>query len=174
MAHNSFFPSKDREEHYMDYISEYFSKKKQNEKIVKTLPIEEQVVWLEFLTQSDTAESSAERQNRRKTVSLDYSLTDEKNNHKTTVLDLLVDNSPTALDTIIHRDEEDFITSLLPKLDLILNELDEVDKNIILLYFENEKAPSYRSMGHELDMDYRKIQRRIPHIMEYIKDKLRQ
>lgn len=157
----------------MDYISEYFSKKKQNEKIVKTLPIEEQSVWLEFLTQSDTAESSAERQNRRKTVSLDYSLIDEKNKHETTVLDLLVDDSPTALDSIILKEEEDFITGLLPKLDLILDELDEVDKNIILLYFKNEKIPSYRSMGRQLNMDYRKIQRRIPHIMKYIEDRLK-
>ncbi|HEP1464507.1 hypothetical protein [Streptococcus pyogenes] len=158
----------------MDYISEYFSKKKQNEKLIKTLPIKEQAVWLEFLTQSDTVESSAERKNRRKTVSLDYSLTDEKNGHDTTVLDLLVDNSPTALETIVHMEEKDFIASLLPKLSSILDELDEVDKNIILLYFENEKIPSYRSMGRQLNMDYRKIQRRIPHIMKFIEDRLKQ
>ncbi|MCO4493919.1 hypothetical protein QSV38_07775 [Streptococcus parasuis] len=157
----------------MEYISEYYSKKKQNETIVKTLTIEEQIFWLEFLKQSDTAESSAERRHRRKTVSLDYSLTNENDNQVTTVLDLLIDNSPTALETIIHREENDFITCLLPKLSLILDELDEVDKNIILLYFENEKIPSYRSMGRQLNMDYRKIQRRIPHIMKYIEDRLK-
>lgn len=80
----------------MDYISEYYSKKKQNETIVNTLPIEEQIFWLEFLKQSDTAESSAERRYRRKTVSLDYPLTNENDNQVTTVLDLLIDNSPTA------------------------------------------------------------------------------
>ena len=158
----------------MNYISEYFSKKKQNERLVKTLPLEEQELWLKFLTQTDTAESSAERQNRRKTVSLDYSLTNDKNNHETTVLDLLVDNSPTALETIIHMEEEDFITSLLPKLGSVLDELDEADKDIILLYFEDEKTPSYRSMGRQLNMDYRKIQRRIPHIMKFIEDRLKQ
>jgi len=42
------------------------------------------------------------------------------------------------------------------------------------IYFENEQAPSYRSMGRKLNMDYRKIQRRIPNIMEYIEDKLKQ
>ncbi|MFR8557185.1 MAG: hypothetical protein ACLVDO_08415, partial [Streptococcus thermophilus] len=68
---------------------------------------------------------------------------------------------------------EDFIASLLPKLSSILDELHEVDKNIILLYFENEKIPSYRSMGRQLNMDYRKIQRRIPHIMKFIEDRLK-
>ena len=110
----------------MDYISEYYSKKKQNETIVNTLPIEEQILWLEFLKQSDTAESSAERRYRRKTVSLDYPLTNENDNQVTTVLDLLIDNSPTPLETIIHREENDFITCLLPKLSLILDELDAV------------------------------------------------
>lgn len=169
----SFRPRTERKQN-MNYIDEYISRKKQNEKLIKKLPLEEQSFWLEFLTKSDTSESSAERQNRRKTVSLDYSLTNGKNNHETAVLDLLVDNSPTALDKIIQKEEEDFITSLLPTLNVILDELEEVDKNIILLYFANEKAPSFRSMGRQLNMDYRKIQRCIPHIMKFIEDRLKQ
>ena len=157
----------------MNYISKYFARKKQNEKLVKELPWEEQSLWLEFLTKSDTSECSAERQNRRKTVSLDYSLTNEKNNNETTVIDLVADNSPTALDTIIQKEEEYFIASLLPALEVVLDELEDVDKKIILLYFESDKAPSFRSMGRQLNMDYRRIQRRIPHIMKFIEGRLK-
>lgn len=157
----------------MDYISEYINKKKQNKKITESLPIENRDFWLDFLNDSDRAEASKDRQNRRTTVSLDFEVRNDKKDTSTAVIDLFIDDSPTALETIIHREENDFITSLLPKLSLILDELDEVDKNIILLYFKNEKIPSYRSMGRQLNMDYRKIQRRIPHIMKYIEDRLK-
>ena len=174
MAHSVSFCPRAERNLIMNYIAEYFSKRKQNERLIKILPLKEQSFWLEFLTKSDTSESSAERKNRRKTVSSNYLITNENNNHETALLDLLVDDAPTALVRMIQKEEEEFITSLLPKLNVILDELDEVDKNIILLYFENEKAPSFRSMGRQLNMDYRKIQRRIPHIMKFIENRLKE
>ncbi|HEQ8523688.1 TPA: hypothetical protein VH932_001209 [Streptococcus pyogenes] len=158
----------------MSYISEYLSRKRKNLELVQSLPLESQSFWLEFLTNTDKAESSAERRHRHKSVSLDYSLKNEKDGHETTVIDLFIDNSPTALDTIIKKEEDDFIASLLPKLNSILYELDEDDKNIILLYFENDKIPPYRQMERQLNMDYRKIKRHIPNIMKHIEDKLKE
>jgi len=121
-----------------NYISEYFSKKKQNEKITKSLPEEQQIF------------------------------------------------TPTALENIIQKENDEFISSQLPRLEVILGELDDLDKEIILLYFNYEereykykgyefktyKQRSYREIGRILNLDYRKIQRKIPHIMNYITRRL--
>lgn len=156
----------------MDYISEYITRKIQNQKIVQSLPINVQKHWLDFLTESDKKESSIDRRNRRKTVSLDYKIKDIKTDSESTILDLYIDDSPTSLEKIIQSEEEVFIQSQLPKLEQILSTLSDLDRNIILLYFENDKIPSFREMGRKLNVDYRKIQRRIPKIMKYITNQL--
>lgn len=169
-----------------NYIFEYFSKKKQNEKITKSLPEEQQIFWSNFLTDSDRIENNADRQSRRKTVSLDFKLKNKRTGDETTLLDLLIDDTPTALENIIQKENDEFISSQLPRLEVILSELDDLDKEIILLYFNYEereykykgyefktyKQRSYREIGRILNLDYRKIQRKIPHIMNYITRRL--
>lgn len=169
-----------------NYISEYFSKKKQNEKITKSLPEEQQIFWSNFLTDSDRIENNADRQSRRKTVSLDFKLKNKRTGDETTLLDLLIDDTPTALENIIQKENDEFISSQLPRLEVILGELDDLDKEIILLYlnyeereykykgyeFKTYKQRSYREMGRILNLDYRKIQRKISHIMNYITRRL--
>lgn len=168
------------------YISEYFSKKKQNNKITQSLPEEQQNFWLEFLTDSDRKEGNADRNSRRKTVSLDFQLKNERTGDETTLLDLLIDDTPTPLESIVQTEYDEFISSQLSHLEVILDELDELDKEIILLYFNYKeqdckhkgyefkkyKQRSYREMGRILNLDYRKIQRKIPRIMNYIKERL--
>mgnify|MGYP004527303063 CR=1 FL=1 len=172
----------------MNYIQSYYKQIKHNKNLVKSLPLDEQSFWLELLTSSDRAENSTERQLRRKVVSLDHTLKNKKNGDETTLQDLFIDDSPNALETLIQEDDEKFISDKLPKLKKILAELDTFDKELILLAFSYEEYEykykgtvsikyrplSYRAMGRRMNVDYRKIQRRIPFIMEYLKSRLKE
>ena len=170
----------------MNHIYEEISKKKLNEQLVKSLTPEEQSFWLEWLNESDRHENSYARQCRRKEISLNSKINNGRTNNETTPLDLFIDDSPNPLDFLIQTEDEEFTLAQLPRLKKVLSELDELDRDIILLChsFEeyeytyrgetyiNYKKLSFREMGRRLNEDYRKIQRKIPKIMSYIKERL--
>ena len=169
----------------MNNIYEEISKKKLNEKLVKSLTPEEQSFWLEWLNEGDKHENSYARQCRRKEISLNSKINNGRTNNETTPLDLFIDDSPNPLDFLIQKEDEEFTLAQLPRLKKVLSELDELDRDIILLChsFEeyeytyrgetyiNYKKLSFREMGRRLNEDYRKIQRKIPKIMSYIKER---
>ena len=155
----------------MNNIYEEISKKKLNEKLVKSLTPEEQSFWLEWLNEGDKHENSYTRQCRRKEISLNSKINNGRTNNETTPLDLFIDDSPNPLDFLIQTEDEEFTLAQLPRLKKVLSELDELDRDIILLCqsFEeyeytykgktyiNYKKLSFREMGRRLNEDYRKI-----------------
>ncbi|MDU6559137.1 MAG: hypothetical protein E6506_08480 [Streptococcus sp.] len=123
----------------MNNIYEEISKKKLNEKLVKSLTPEEQSFWLEWLNESDRHENSYARQCRRKEISLNSKINNGRTNNETTPLDLFIDDSPNPLDFLIQKEDEEFTLAQLPRLKKVLSELDELDRDIILLCYSFEE-----------------------------------
>ncbi|WP_261814601.1 hypothetical protein [Streptococcus bouchesdurhonensis] len=111
----------------MNNIYEEISKKKLNEKLVKSLTPEEQSFWLEWLNESDRHENSYARQCRRKEISLNSKINNGRTNNETTPLDLFIDDSPNPLDFLIQTEDEEFTLAQLPRLKKVLSELDELE-----------------------------------------------
>ena len=153
----------------MNNIYEEISKKKLNEKLVKSLTPEEQSFWLEWLNESDRHENSYARQCRRKEISLNSKINNGRTNNETTPLDLFIDDSPNPLDFLIQTEDEEFTLAQLPRLKKVLSEYEYTYRGETYI---NYKKLSFREMGRRLNEDYRKIQRKIPKIMSYIKERL--
>ena len=98
----------------MNNIYEEISKKKLNEKLVKSLTPEEQSFWLEWLNESDRHENSYARQCRRKEISLNSKINNGRTNNETTPLDLFIDESPNPLDFLIQTEDEELTLAQLP------------------------------------------------------------